>query len=222
MVRWNHNDSSSGTDSVGEDEFDYVIIALPLAALPQIEFSGDRLAVAMKRHFEQYNHPAHYLRMTLLFDQPFWHGRLTDSFWMLDAFNGCCLYDESSRTPEAGYGVLGWLLGGDDAETMSLLSDDELIEIALNSLPTFLSNGRSHFLEGRVHRWVGAVNALPGGEFPQNQDRRHQPEPVEHSGLFVVGDYLFDSTLNGVLDSASYVAQWIAAQRADACAGDLR
>jgi hypothetical protein len=26
----------------------------------------------------------------------------------------------------------------------------------------------------------------------------------------VVGDYLFDSTLNGVLDSASYVAEWLA------------
>jgi hypothetical protein len=29
--------------------------------------------------------------------------------------------------------------------------------------------------------------------------------------LFVVGDYLFDSTLNGVLDSADYVASWLAA-----------
>jgi hypothetical protein len=27
----------------------------------------------------------------------------------------------------------------------------------------------------------------------------------------VVGDYLFDSTLNGVLDSADYVAEWLTA-----------
>ncbi len=30
----------------------------------------------------------------------------------------------------------------------------------------------------------------------------HRPEPKEHPGLVVVGDYLFDSTLNGLLDSS--------------------
>ena len=97
-----------------------------------------------------------------------------------------------------------------------MLPDDELIELALKSLPDFLAAGRRYFLEGRVHRWIGAVNALPGGIVPQNPDQRHQPEPLEHSDLFVVGDYLFDSTLNGVLDSASYVAGWLAANLADA------
>jgi len=28
------------------------------------------------------------------------------------------------------------------------------------------------------------------------------PEPKEHPGLLAIGDYLFDSTINGVLDSA--------------------
>jgi monoamine oxidase len=153
--------------------------------------------------------------MTLLFDRPFWRGQLTDAYWMLDEFHGCCLYDESSRVPESDYGILGWLLGGDDAERLSHLDDAALIEKALGSLPPFLQDGRQHFVEGRVHRWIGAVNALPGGDVPENCDRRHQPEPVEHAGLFVVGDYLFDSTLNGVLDSASWVAHWIASRLAD-------
>src|SRR5262249_36321877 len=65
------------------------------------------------------------------------------------------------------------------------------------------------FLEGRVHRWVGTVNGLPGGRPAREPDSRHLPEPTQHSGLFVVGDYLFDSTLNGVLDSADVVAEWI-------------
>jgi SAM-dependent methyltransferase len=30
----------------------------------------------------------------------------------------------------------------------------------------------------------------------------HRPEPKDHPGLVVVGDYLFDSTLNGLLDSS--------------------
>ena len=40
-------------------------------------------------------------------------------------------------------------------------------------------------------------------------EARHVPDPGRHD-VFVVGDYLFDSTLNGVLDSASYVAEWLA------------
>jgi hypothetical protein len=56
---------------------------------------------------------------------------------------------------------------------------------------------------------------MPGGTTPKPLDRRHQPEPTEHSNLFVVGDYLYDSTLNGVLDSAEYVSAWIAAEMAD-------
>ena len=33
--------------------------------------------------------------------------------------------------------------------------------------------------------------------------------PDEHPGMFVVGDYLFDSTLNGVLDSADIVSDLV-------------
>ncbi len=55
------------------------------------------------------------------------------------------------------------------------------------------------------------MNAIPGGIRPVCLDRRHQPDPVEHPNLFLVGDYLYDSTLNGVLDSAEYVSDWIAA-----------
>jgi len=41
-------------------------------------------------------------------------------------------------------------------------------------------------------------------------DSRHQPAPESDPNIFLVGDYLFDSTLNGVFDSADTVAQWIA------------
>jgi len=46
----------------------------------------------------------------------------------------------------------------------------------------------------------------------------HRPAPSEPA-LFVVGDYLFDSTLNGVLDSAEYVAGWVASELAEAPPG---
>ena len=60
--------------------------------------------------------------------------------------------------------------------------------------------------EARVHRWTGAVSSLPGGWRPPGIDRRHQPDPTGHPFVFVVGDYLYDSTLNGVLDSADISA----------------
>lgn len=194
------------------NDFDFVIVALPLNHLPSVSFEGERLAAAMERHRTQYDHPAHYLRITLLFERPFWRDAFTDSYWMLDQFGGCCLYDESSRDPGMREGVLGWLLAGEAAERMSALSDERLVAEALDSLPQFLAHGRSGLLEARVHRWVAAVNAIPGGVSPHPHDRRHRPEPIEHPQLFVVGDYLFDSTLNGVLDSAEYVASWIASR----------
>lgn len=198
-----------------QDDFDFVVVALPHNHVPSVTFASERLATAVAQHQAHYNHPAHYLRITILFERPFWRQALTDSYWMLDRLGGCCLYDESSREPGSTHGVLGWLLGGNTARDMSQLTDEALIAEALASLPDCLSAGRQCFVEGRVHRWVGAVNALPGGVVPQNLDRRHQPEPSEHANLFLVGDYLFDSTLNGVLDSAEYVAAWIAGVMAD-------
>lgn len=195
-----------------EEAFDFVVVALPNNYLPKVRFRGERLAAAIKAHHEHYNHPAHYLRMTLLFDRPFWRSKVSDSFFMLDEFGGCCLYDESARDPEVEHGVLGWLLGGQTALEMSAMEDDALIAAALDSLPDQLAEGREYFLEGRVHRWVNAVNAMPGGSTPRGPSQRHQPEPTEHPDLFVVGDYLFDSTLNGVLDSADFVAEWLASR----------
>lgn len=198
-----------------EDEFDFVVVALPHNALSAVRFGPARLADAMARHHQHYDHPAHYLRITLLFAEPFWRRSVADSYFMVDCFEGCCLYDESAREPGVGWGVLGWLLAGQAALKLSQRSDDQLIELALNSLPAVLGEGRSLFREGKVHRWIGAVNAIPGGTRLLPLDQRHQPEPVEHPNLFVVGDYLFDSTLNGVLDSADYVAHWLAALMAD-------
>lgn len=192
--------------------FDAVVIALPVEPLRQLRFHGSRLGAAMERHLAHFDHPADYLRISLLFDTDFWRGRWDDAYCMLESFDGCCLYDESSRDPTARHGVLGWLLGGEAAETWSRQGDGELVDAAVGSLPPWLRHSaREHLLEGRVHRWQAAVSGLPGGWQSLPLDQRHQPEPAEHPRIFLVGDYLFDSTLNGVHDSAEYVADWIAA-----------
>ena len=193
------------------EAFDVVVLALPHDRLGGLRFLGRRLEAAFDRHVERHDHPAHYLRITVLFDRPFWRGLVNESFFMLDRFGGCCLYDESARAPDSGTAALGWLLGGAEAERLAVRGDEELVSLMLESLPEPLASARGRVLESRVHRWVRAVSALPGGWPPTTLDERHRPEPIEHPGLFVVGDYLFDSTLNGVLDSADHVAGWVAA-----------
>jgi monoamine oxidase len=190
--------------------FDFVVVALPNSYLPRIAFEGGKLTDAVRAHHDHHNHPAHYLRVTALFDRPFWRGAWDDSYCMSDAFGGCCLYDESSREPGASHFALGWLLGGKAACELSAKSDAELVDAVLGALPPVLAPNGARVLEAHVHRWVGSVSALPGGAVPRSLDRAHRPEPEGHPNLFFVGDYLFDSTLNGVLDSAEYAAEGIA------------
>jgi hypothetical protein len=196
------------------DDFDSVIVALPNNWIPSIEWGGKTLETAMRQHHSHYNDPAHYLRVSLLFDRPFWRETIAGSFFMLDAFGGCCVYDESSRAPGGEHGVLGWLLAGNAAMNMNNLNDSDLVQKMLDSLPTRLRHGREFLLEGQVHRWIGSVNSMPGGYPLLDPDRRHQPEPLEHPGLFVVGDYLQDSTLNGVVDSSEFVTDLLMMQLA--------
>lgn len=128
---------------------------------------------------------------------------------MSEAFGGCCIYDEGRRHPAGSHGVLSWLLAGNDAMTLSNLDDDALLRLALDSLPEALAEGRGLAREVKVHRWTGAINALPGGHPVLPLAGRHQPDAEAFPDLYVVGDYLFDSTLNGVLDSAEYVGDLV-------------
>ncbi len=186
-------------------DFDAVFISLPHNWLNSIEWGGERLRRAMSEHIAYYDRPAHYLRVTILFKKPFWRSLITGSWFMLDAFGGCCVYDESARHEAGGCGVLGWLVAGADALSLVNLDDRILVNRAIESLPDELyEEAREFFIEGKVHRWAAAVNAQPGGLPVRETRSAHLPEAKEHPGIFIVGDYLFDSTLNGVLDSANF------------------
>ncbi|GAB1716460.1 MAG: amine oxidase [Nitrobacter sp.] len=183
-------------------DFDLVIMCLPHSWLATVGWDGEQLRKSMVRHVAYFDRPAHYLRVSVLFDEPFWGEKISGAWFMSEAFGGCCVYNEGARHDVGRHGVLNWLIAGSDALAFANISDRELIETALKSLPASLGNARAHFLEGKIHRWMSSVNAIPGGLPARDVMTNHRPEPKEHPGLVLVGDYLFDSTLNGLLDSS--------------------
>jgi len=196
--------------SVVQRDFDAVVVALPYNRLQEIEWAGERLRRAIASHVAHYDRPGHYLRISILFDQPFWRNLIAGSWVMLDAFGGCCVYDERTSHETGSHGVLGWLIAGADALSLCNADDQTLVARAIESLPDELyAEARRRFVEGKVHRWAGAVSGHPGGFPVRDPFSAHQPEPVEHPGLVMVGDYLFDSTLNGVLRSAQIASELI-------------
>ncbi len=183
-------------------DFDLVLMCLPHSWLSTMGWNGEALRKSMVKHVAYFDRPAHYLRVSILFDEPFWGEKISGSWFMSEAFGGCCVYNEGSRHDVGRHGVLNWLIAGADALAFANLSDQELIAAALKSLPASLGNARAHFIEGKIHRWLSSVNALPGGLPARDVMTNHRPEPKQHPGFVVVGDYLFDSTLNGLLDSS--------------------
>src|SRR5262245_315501 len=183
-------------------EFDLVLVCLPHSWLATLGWEGEALRKSMVKHVAYFDHPAHYLRVSILFDEPFWGDKSQGSWFMSEAFGGSCGYYEGSRHDVGRHGVLNRLIAGSNALAFANLSDEELITAALKSLPLSIGNARTHFIEGKIHRWLSSVNALPGGLPPRDVMTNHRPEPKEHPGLVLVGDYLFDSTLNGLLDSS--------------------
>jgi protoporphyrinogen oxidase/SAM-dependent methyltransferase len=183
-------------------DFDLVVMCLPHNWLSTMGWENERLRSSMVKHVAYFDRPAHYLRVALLFDEPFWGEKIPGAWWMSEAFGGCCVYVEGARHDVGRHGVLNFLIAGADALAYVNLRDEQLIDAAIKSLPASLGDARAHFMEGKIHRWLSSVNAIPGGLPARDVLTNHRPEPKDHAGLVVVGDYLFDSTLNGLFDSS--------------------
>ena len=183
-------------------DFDLVVMCLPHNWLSTVGWDDEQLRASMVKHVAYFDRPAHYLRVALLFDEPFWGEKIPGAWWMSEAFGGCCVYVEGARHDVGRNGVLNFLIAGSDALAYVNLRDEQLIDAAIKSLPASLGDAREHFVEGKIHRWLSSVNAIPGGLPVRDVLTNHRPEPKDHAGLVVVGDYMFDSTLNGLFDSS--------------------
>ncbi len=194
---------------VSERVFDLLFICVPHNWLSSLRFEGETLESAMIAHIAHFDRPAHYLRLVVLFDKPFWGDLIPGHWFMTEAFGGSCVYDEGKRHNTKGYGVLNWLIPGSAVLAWGNRDKQAVLDAALDSLPSPLrEQARAHVVETRLHRFLASVNAVPGGMVARSEEQNHIPEPREHPGLFVVGDYLFDSTLNGLLDSADWASDF--------------
>ena len=173
-------------------DFDLVLMCLPHSWLATMGWEGEQLRKSMVKHVAYFDRPAHYLRVSILFDEPFWGEKIPGAWFMSEAFGGCCVYNEGARHDVGKHGVLNWLIAGSDALAFANLGDQELIDAALKSLPATLGDANAHFMEGKIHRWLSSVNAIPGGLPARDVMTNHRPDPKQHPGLVVVGDYLFE------------------------------
>jgi hypothetical protein len=135
-------------------DFDLVLVCLPHSWLGTVGWEGEQLRKSMVKHVSYFDRPAHYLRVSILFDTPFWGDKIAGAWFMSEAFGGCCVYNEGARHDVGKHGVLNWLIPGSDALAFANLSDRELIDAALKSLPASLGDARAHFREGKIHRWL--------------------------------------------------------------------
>ncbi|MFS8043879.1 FAD-dependent oxidoreductase [Xanthobacter sp. AM33] len=181
---------------------DYVIVCLPITALSIIDWRSAHLKAAVDRHIDYFDRPGHYLRATLLFERPFWREHISGAWWMLDAFDGCCAYDEGARTPIGPWGALGFLIAGNAALGLANMADEDIERLCLDALPRAFGDARKLLVDRRIHRWMATVNAIPGGYPVRSAYVNHRPAAKQYPGFLLVGDYMFDATLNGVLDSA--------------------
>jgi hypothetical protein len=194
------------------DDFDVVVLALPASQLCNIEWRGEHLRRAMSAHIARFDRPGHYLRVSLLFRSPFWKDTLAGSWFMVDDFGGACVYNESSRFDTLGHGVLGFLIAGNNALAHMNQDETTLARRVIESLPPALRpRAAAQFMEVRTHRWCGGVSGQPGGLPICDPRLTHSPDAGHLPGLLMVGDYLFDSTLNGVYRSADLTTELLEA-----------
>jgi monoamine oxidase len=203
------------------DTFDAVVVCLPNHWLRTIRWDG-KMADAIHEIVAHYDLPAHYLRVTMLFDDKWWEELdMPGEFWMMDTCNGLCCYDESTRwgvDDEDGEGkdnkktghVLSFLIAGGDALLMCSSNQSKkcVVDYVLHSLPPAMrQDAEDHLVDSQVDRFIGSINAQPGGWPSEELRGEHSPEPDEHPGILLCGDFFFDSTLNGALMSANIAVE---------------
>ena len=143
-------------------DFDLVLVCLPHSWLATMGWEGEELRKSMVKHVAYFDRPAHYLRVSILFDEPFWGEKISGAWFMSEAFGGCCVYNEGARHDVGKHGVLNWLIAGSDALAFANLSrsgiDRRRAEIAAG-----LARRRPRAFHGRQDPSLAVVGERAAG-----------------------------------------------------------
>ena len=80
---------------------------------------------------------------------------------MIDAFDGVCVYDESSRQNLGEFGVLSFLISGNAAFSLANVSDERIERLYLDALTPVWPKAPGLIVNRRIHRWMASVHAMP-------------------------------------------------------------
>lgn len=216
---------TKGSDIIGDVEyFDAVVVALPCPWLRTVEWGEELTDMIRDMPEGQYDLSAHRLRVTILFDEKWWKSlKIPGDFWLMDMFNGCLCYDESSRwelsskededdgVPIGEHGhVLSFLLTGTDALLLCSANQDDgdIIELLLESLPMSMrEDAQEHYVDAKVHRYLGGIAG--GDNLFTEGVKKHVPDPSGHPGVFLTNTHLYGLTLNAALTAADAVVEML-------------
>ncbi len=190
---------------------DFVVVAATPYDVKKIEFRPPAAAEAVRRHLEHHDMSTHYLRVTFLTKDRCWKAIAPEDYFVTDAFEGVTVYDQTRLVPDGKpYGIMSWLLSGKPAAEISKLPDAEICRRIMAAMPPPLVKAVGQPLECKVDRFMNAVSRQPGGLPILPDNDKHTPCRAFRNLIFT-GDYLYDSTLHGCLESATTAADQIGA-----------
>lgn len=190
----------------------FVVVALTPRDVRTIEWRPASVAESVRRHLEHHDVSTHYLRVTILTPDRRWKDVAQEDYFITDAFDGVTVYDQSRFVPrDKPYGIMSWLLAGKSAADMSRLSDTEVCLRIRVAMPPILSRvmggARGAPIDCKVDRYMNSVSRQPGGIPILADSQKHTP--CSPKNLIFTGDYLYDSTLHGCLESATVASEMI-------------
>jgi hypothetical protein len=81
--------------------------------------------------------------VTLLSEGPFWREHVLGNWFMIDGFDGCCAYDESSRHEFGRSGALSFLIAGNAAVAYGVRRGGKVLSIGPGSAAIVAAPARS-------------------------------------------------------------------------------
>lgn len=197
-------------ESSGRLRADFVLLTPPPFSLNSIRWSPNPLDAAIRQHVRHHLHPADYVRVTIRSRERTWEDELPEDYFVCEGLGGVTVYDKSICTESRTVPILSLLVAGAHASDLAQRQDSEVLRITLDALPPS-AGVDSHSVEKFwVDRWTRAlgVSRLPGGVPLLALARRHCP-CADYPDIFALGDYLYDTTINGALDACVFVAKRI-------------